>query len=418
MMGFRRCVLSRPDLWSERNAATHDAVGLGVGLRQFFPLIAGFPACRRCQVVPRVGLADMGGERALEALGITAAELKVVVLQFIATQRRVVGGFLADRRAAAKTPDHTRLEKVCIHAAQRLRLGLGGRMELGHELLEAPEHHEAAVLHPRQAAVLGAKWIFDVFLVLFGLTKDKLSRPIQVGAWKALVRVLGIAAGIEELRNRKYLVDTAPHGRLGDAVEVAEVLMAMFSTGPRGADFSIERYPCAAAGRLVQIGQSRLEPGLAAAGDDQKAVEFADTIADKPVFYRARTFGRIVQFRRLRGKAGKERLVGDLVEIGNTQLRQTLCRERNIDAADVEQPRAAVSPKGHDLLFCQESVAPGCQADRGKEALEFRYVRNGEADKNLCLLLQAYDDVALDLVQLDLLFSIAVNHLRCPPFDF
>src|ERR1700712_3833239 len=337
MMGFRRCVLSRPDLWSERNAATHDAVGLGVGLRQFFPLIAGFPARRRCQVVPRVGLADMGGERALEALGITAAELKVVVLQFIATQRRVVGGFLADRRAAAKTPDHTRLEKACIHAAQRLPLGLGGRMDLGHELLEAPEHHEAAVLHPRQAAVLGAKWIFDVFLVLFGVTKDKLSRPMQVRAWKALVRVLGIAAGIKELRSREYLVDPAPHCGLRYAIEVAEVLMAMLRIGSGGADLGVERYPCAAAGRLVHIGESRLDLGPAAAGDDQKAVEFPDTIANEPVFNRAWTFRRIVQFRRWCGKAGKERFVGDLVEIANAQLRQTLCRERDIDAADVKQ---------------------------------------------------------------------------------
>jgi hypothetical protein len=48
--------------------------------------------------------------------------------------------------------------------------------------------------------------MFDILTVLLGITKDKLSRPIQVGAAETLVGIFALG-GIEELLGRQYSVD-------------------------------------------------------------------------------------------------------------------------------------------------------------------------------------------------------------------
>src|ERR1700761_7768885 len=100
--------------------------------------------------------------------------------------------------------------------------------------------------------------MLDVGPVLLGIAEHELARPVQVGAGKTLIRIGWVLIGSEEFLGWHRLVDSTSYCRLRHAVQKPKMFMTMFGARPRSANLRKEREPCAFAGRLVEIGHSRL----------------------------------------------------------------------------------------------------------------------------------------------------------------
>ena len=159
-------------LRAKRDAGADDPVPLN--LRLVAGVVAGvdFPNVRRVWAFALLGI---------------VAELEVIVVFLIVTQRRLVverGAF--KRSTAFPAAEHPGAEQLWIHT-QPWGLLPNQLTKLWHFLLEAPEHHVRAVAHPGRRHFRRWAFLMRIFGVLPRVTKHKLSRPQQILARQPLI---------------------------------------------------------------------------------------------------------------------------------------------------------------------------------------------------------------------------------------
>ena len=103
-----------------------------------------------------------------------------------------------------------------------------------------------------------------------------------------------------------------------------------------------------------------------------------------------------------------ERAILYLVDPADAELVQSAKRKCDVHPTDIEQAGAAIQPEGVDLILCLNGIAGCSQMQAAQETFETDDIGDGKADEALRRLLQANQDIALDLIECQLLFGVAV----------
>ncbi len=226
---------------------------------------------------------------------------------------------------------------------------------------------------------------------------------MQVRAGQPLAGIVRVTARVEERLAGEQVIDLAAHGRLGDAVEVAEVFMSALHLAGHPELLLDDPGRPEAQLQLSHLGE---HAGLVGAGDDHQAVQ-RRVGPERPAGRRAGARHGIAETGRPGDEAGLERRVRDVLDAGNPQGFQALEREANVHPDEVELDRRA------RLLLQPEEQLPLVDLPRrrelGRQLLECRLEGRNQGDveshEGLEILLETNEHIALDLVEVKLGFA-------------